>query len=183
MLIKNENLAGTLLRMPSGKTQQGSSKGVFDVSEEDGKMLIETPGWTMTTKAELDAEKAQHGKAKSEAAAAEKADKTVHPAPSVDPGEGKPADQPATPPPPAKDDKGNLTPTEPPPVAETETTEEETPDAEETEGPDLPSMTKAQLIEVAAEYGVELTAAQKNGKVDELRAYLDQEIYGDSEPE
>lgn len=45
MKIKNEKLAGVRLNV-RGQVYIGDSRGVFDLPEEDAKMILATPGWS-----------------------------------------------------------------------------------------------------------------------------------------
>lgn len=60
---------------------------------------------------------------------------------------------------------------------------DQTPEGEggEGDGPELEDMTRNQLIEVASEYGVEVDTKLRKGRVDELRNFLDKQIYGETE--
>ncbi len=54
-------------------------------------------------------------------------------------------------------------------------------EGESGDGPELDAMTRNQLMEVAAEYGVEVDTKLRKGRVDDLRSFLDKEVYGEAE--
>ena len=45
MKIQNRNLANETLRMRSGISAKGDAEGIFECSEEDARILLQTPGW------------------------------------------------------------------------------------------------------------------------------------------
>lgn len=173
--IQNHALAGCELVI-GGQTVQGDAEGRFTVPDEWAAKVLGTPGWTSS-----DIEPKAPQKVDPVGAIRERA------APAPEPPPAPPEPEPTPEPEPARDDD---TPAETPsakaasePAPEPGPRGEETitPDGEEgeEEGPDLTGMKRAELLSVAEKYGIEVTKAQERGKVDELRAYLDEQLYGE----
>jgi len=51
MRVRNQNLAGASLRLRNGALVRGDAEGYFEVSDDDGKALCATPGWSIPKKA------------------------------------------------------------------------------------------------------------------------------------
>ncbi len=184
MFIMNANMAGTSIRLANGHTVIGDPQGIFEVPDEIGERMVATPGWEQTdTKpapvsvpgdpiAELRARMDAMEKNQGASAGAH-----FEPTPPA-PGTSEATEAPAQPEAPATDTAAQE-PSEAPETPDTEPAPDGESDGEET-GPDLSEMTKAQLLAVAEEYEVEVPAATKR-KVEDLRAFLDKEIYGGGE--
>ena len=178
MFIRNENLANTELRLSAGLVAKGDDEGIFEVPDDTGAILIKTPGWSQSDKAPKKSEEIDPVAALRELQRLQGR------------GEGKPVIQPPQPVTAAPAASAPPQPPVPPAPVPTPPAAEDTPasaqnDAAEVapdeaeEGPDLTGMTKAQLIETAGEYDVELPADVKKMKVDDLREYLDKKLYGE----
>lgn len=151
--IQNKALANTNLIL--GKTlARGDAEGRFEVPEEIAAMLVETPGWA---RSETGPQFADGG----DPVAALRARRDA-PAPAPVP--APPSPLPPTQPPPAP------TPAPAPTEAASGT-------PEASDGPDLSKLDREGLLKTAAEYGVRLTRNQKQGDLDELRAYIDKQLY------
>ena len=153
--IQNHSYANTGLAV-RGTTYQGDAKGVFEMEDTHADQILETRGW-----AEVSSK------------VAKKPDGPLAPAatPAEPPAASEPAAAPGEPPEPPAEEGSPAAPEAP--VEGTQGGEEEP-----GEGPDLSAMTtKKQLLDVAAEYGVELTAEQKKLPVDELRKVIDSGLY------
>lgn len=175
--IQNKALANTDL-MLGKELVRGDSEGRFDVSDEMADMLTKTPGWELSVTVKESAKDpvarlrqvAEGAKPKAPAPpapAATRSPRAVR-APAADVPAGAPAEPAAATPPPAAPE----TPTEPEQPAEGAPTADD--------GPDLSTLDAAGLIKVAEEYGIKLTKARREGPVEELRKYLDEQLY---EPE
>jgi hypothetical protein len=174
MFIMNANMAGASIRLPNGHTVVGDPQGIFEVPDEIGERMTSTPGWEKTDqkpapvsvpgdpitelRARMDAMEKRQSAGEHFA--------PTPPAPGAS--EARNEQGPA----PESEQNDNA---EPAPEGESEGDDE---DSEE--GPELSDMTKAELFAVAEEYNIEVPAATKR-KVEELRAFLDKEIYGGSE--
>jgi len=185
MFIQNKNLANSELVLPGGLVPRGDDEGIFEVPDNIGAVLCETTGWSKTDKPPKKLEEIDPVAALRELRRlrGEGVPPIHQPPPPVTaapttpqpPSLVSPAPAPApTTPAPAAEPMADV------PTAEPELESEADSEADD-EGPDLTSMTKAQLIDVASEYGIELSAELKKGKVDDLRAYLDKKLYGESE--
>jgi hypothetical protein len=183
MFIKNENMANVELRLPNGKAPKGDPEGIFEVPDDIGKALCDTPGWAETDQApqkveEIDPVAALKELRRLQAAQAGQG-APVPPAPiTAVPSAPKPPVPPAPAPAPAPEPEPPATDTAetvgPPPDDQNDSGE-----SDPEEGPDLTSMTKNELLATAVEYGIELSAEQKKGKVGDLRKYIDKKLYGE----
>lgn len=193
MFIQNKNLANTSLRLSNGTSPVGDPDGIFEVPDAIGTALTATKGWTATDQAPQKPEEndpvaalkelrklAQQGQGLSPAQALPQP-----PAPGTVPA---PAPQSASPVPPAPTTAAAPSapvaevPAPPPAPPEIETTGpvdevEETAETEAPEEIDLGPMTKNELLATAAEYEIEVSAELKKGKVENLRAYLDKQLF------
>lgn len=180
MFIKNDNMKNALLRLrSSGKTVMGDYRGIFDVPDEDGKLLTETPGWSISEEGPQSATSEDPTAELRRRMGVEAPDKKPHVTTQLPDVNAAP---PAPPAPPVSAQTPPAPPAaQPPPADEQESAG--TGDSEESaeEGPDLASMSGKELIATAEEYGVKLTGAQKKMKVADLCAFLDKEIYGEQE--
>lgn len=168
--IKNENLAGSPLNV-GGRVYTGDAGGVFAMENAHADQLLATAGWSAAEAAPIPAAKPDPVAALRETVSS---DDIAPPAPGLapaptappaaEPVEEKAAEVPA---------EEEHAPTEPPPAEEVPA---------ETEGPDLAQMgSKTKLLAAAKEYGVKLTTAQKKLDINELRALVDREIYGEED--
>jgi hypothetical protein len=144
-------MAGQAIRLRfSGETVVGDDAGEFEVPDKDGAFLCALPSGAW---------------------------KALSKAPRALPEPPKPAAPKPAPPPPAP----AVAPPAPAPAASEDDTAkvkvEQPPDEEE--GPDLTGMSKTRMAAVAAEYDIEVPTAIRRGLVDDMRRWLNVQLYGE----
>jgi hypothetical protein len=169
--VVNQNMAGCDLNV-SGTTYTGDAAGIFAMEDAHADRVLQMPGWALSPTAPTSAEDVDPVANLRTATAGPKP-----PAPAPAPTAPPPAEEP---PPPPVESVEELQ------AKQAEQAAEEAPEAEEEEpeeeGPDLDAATtKTALYAIAEEYGVKLTTKQKKLPVDEIRAILDTEIYGEDD--
>jgi hypothetical protein len=174
--IQNHALADCELVI-GGETVRGDAEGRFTVPDEWAAKVLGTPGWRASAIGPEKRSKPDPVAAIRERAAAPPQPAPPPPAPEPEPAReddtpaetptAKAASEPAAAPEPAADAEAA---TEPAPADE---------GGDEEEGPDLEELDKKGLLAVAEKYGIEVTKAQSRGKVADLRAYLDDQLYGE----
>jgi hypothetical protein len=159
MFIQNSNMNGVELRLRNGATVIGDPEGIFEVDDETGLILLQTKYWKETDKAPQQQEDIDPVAALKKLKAMQGSNQTLHTPPQPPaPVTAAPAPAPAP-----------VTP---------EPAEPEPPEPPAEEGPDLSTMSKSQLLAVAEEYEIAISPDLRKGKVDNLRAHLDKELYG-----
>jgi hypothetical protein len=152
MRVQNKAMPGAELRLRySGLTVTGDAEGCFEVPDEDGEFLASLPSGAWER---LDGKPAKAPKAPPAPAPAPAAPAAAAPQAAAEAG---------------PEDITVKVKTDPPPAAEEE---------EATEGPDLDSLDKAGLLEVAAQYEIK---ASKRWSETRLREELDKALYGEEE--
>jgi hypothetical protein len=181
--VKNPNFADRDLNV-SGTNYTGDAEGIFEMADEHADKVLGMKGWGESAKAPTapaDFDPVKSLREEVDAAAPAPPAPGLAPAPTIQPpapdAPESPPESPAAPPeaadaqPPAETESGGEAPA-------SEDGEGESDDGEG-DGPDLEAATtKKALYEIAKEWDVKLTAEQKKGSVEDIRAILDAEIYG-----
>jgi hypothetical protein len=176
MYIKNKSMKGTELRLRNGVVRHGDPEGIIEIDDEQGNMLLNTKGWEVSEKAPQ-APESFDPVAALKRLREEQAGKPLFAPPSptaATPGTPSPMDPREK----LHQDKPTSDKTE-----EKADSEEQAESEDDETGPDLSTMDRTKLIAVATEYGIKLTAKLKKGSEDELRAFIDNALYGESENE
>ena len=185
--IQNKALADTDL-MLGKELVRGDSEGRFEVDDAMADMLTKTPGWKESETAPAKdpardpVEKLRQATGRAPAAptpagstkaapAATRSPRAVRATAAVETAAPSPPPPPAAPSAPAAPAAAPTPPAEPEAASEPEQADA---------GPDITTLDAAGLIRVAEDYGIKLTKARREGPVEELRKYLDEQLY---EPE